>query len=107
MPLWNPDLVRRRLRNTKQNDHCRSFMVEHCNVFRFCLHRFSHLRRIVLPRFLYRWFRAEFGVVWALVASSALFMIAHIPTYNTLAVNFGTGLVFAWTYEKHDRLYLR
>nr|MDH3162472.1 type II CAAX endopeptidase family protein [Bacillus licheniformis] len=50
--------------------------------------------------FLYRWFRAEFGVVWALVASGALFMIAHIPTYNTLAVNFGTGLVFAWTYEK-------
>ncbi|MFC8151354.1 CPBP family intramembrane glutamic endopeptidase [Bacillus paralicheniformis] len=50
--------------------------------------------------FLYRWFRAEFGVVWALVASSALFMIAHIPTYNTLAVNFATGLVFAWTYEK-------
>jgi citrate lyase synthetase len=27
-------------------------------------------------------------------------MIAHIPTYNTLPVNFISGLVFAWTYEK-------
>ena len=49
--------------------------------------------------FLYRWFRTRFGRGWALFLSSAIFMAAHIPTYNTLAINFAAGLIFAWTYE--------
>lgn len=50
--------------------------------------------------FVYRWFRTRMGMGWALFLSSGLFMIAHIPTYNTLALNFVTGLILAWTYEK-------
>ncbi|MCY9517545.1 CPBP family intramembrane glutamic endopeptidase [Paenibacillus apiarius] len=36
---------------------------------------------------------------WASFLSSAIFMAAHIPTYNTLAISFVAGLIFAWTYE--------
>ncbi|WP_245596135.1 CPBP family intramembrane glutamic endopeptidase [Paenibacillus taiwanensis] len=50
--------------------------------------------------FLYRWCRTRFGRGWALFLSSFIFMIAHIPTYNTLALNLAAGLIFAWTYEK-------
>jgi membrane protease YdiL (CAAX protease family) len=31
-------------------------------------------------------------------------MLVHIPTYNTLPVNFLSGLVFAWVYEKTKSL---
>ncbi|WP_240463677.1 CPBP family intramembrane glutamic endopeptidase [Paenibacillus apiarius] len=49
--------------------------------------------------FLYRWLRTRCGRGWASFLSSAIFMAAHIPTYNTLAINFVAGLIFAWTYE--------
>ncbi|HWO55409.1 MAG TPA: type II CAAX endopeptidase family protein [Paenibacillus cookii] len=55
---------------------------------------------ILYRGFLYRWFRTRFGAGWALFISSSLFTIAHIPTYNTLPLNFASGLIFAWTYEK-------
>lgn len=55
---------------------------------------------ILYRGFLYRWFRTRFGAGWALFLSSSLFTIAHIPTYNTLPLNFASGLIFAWTYEK-------
>ncbi|QDP42073.1 CPBP family intramembrane metalloprotease [Radiobacillus deserti] len=50
--------------------------------------------------FLYKWFRAKWGVGIGLVASSIIFTLVHIPTYNTLPINFLSGLIFAWTYEK-------
>lgn len=49
--------------------------------------------------FLYTWFR-RWGVRKAMIFSSFIFMIVHIPTYNTLPVNFASGLVFCWVYEK-------
>ncbi|MQR97034.1 CPBP family intramembrane glutamic endopeptidase [Fictibacillus phosphorivorans] len=49
--------------------------------------------------FLYTWFR-RWGVRRAMIYSSFIFMIVHIPTYNTLPVNFASGLVFCWVYEK-------
>lgn len=55
---------------------------------------------ILYRGFLYRWFRTRYGAGWALFLSSSLFTIAHIPTYNTLPLNFASGLIFAWTYEK-------
>lgn len=50
--------------------------------------------------FLYKWFRGKWGVAAGMFISSFIFMIVHIPTYNTLPINFVSGLVFAWTYEK-------
>ncbi|WP_099305701.1 CPBP family intramembrane glutamic endopeptidase [Bacillus sp. Marseille-P3800] len=50
--------------------------------------------------FLYRWFRVKWGMWAGLLCSSFIFTIVHVPTYNTLPVNFISGLVFAWTYEK-------
>ncbi len=49
---------------------------------------------------LYRFFRSKYGVRVGIFVSSFIFMIVHIPTFNTLPVNFVTGIVFAWTYEK-------
>lgn len=49
--------------------------------------------------FLYTWFR-RWGVRKAMLFSSFIFMVVHIPTYNTLPVNFASGLVFCWVYEK-------
>lgn len=49
--------------------------------------------------FLYTWFR-RWGLRTAMIFSSFIFMIVHIPTYNTLPVNFASGLVFCWVYEK-------
>lgn len=50
--------------------------------------------------FLYRFLRSKFGVPIGMVSSSFIFMIVHIPTFNTLPINFVSGLIFAWTYEK-------
>ncbi|WP_077623299.1 CPBP family intramembrane glutamic endopeptidase [Sediminibacillus massiliensis] len=50
--------------------------------------------------FLYKWFRMKWGVSTGIIVSSVIFTIVHIPTYNTLPVNFLSGIVFAWTYEK-------
>jgi len=50
--------------------------------------------------FLYRFLRSKYGISIGMLSSSFIFMIVHIPTYNTLPVNFVSGLIFAWTYEK-------
>ncbi|GAE26940.1 CAAX amino terminal protease family protein [Halalkalibacter wakoensis JCM 9140] len=50
--------------------------------------------------FLYRFLRSKYGIAISMLASSFIFMIVHIPTYNTLLLNFVSGLIFAWTYEK-------
>ncbi|WP_226682834.1 CPBP family intramembrane glutamic endopeptidase [Sutcliffiella horikoshii] len=50
--------------------------------------------------FLYKWIRGKWGVGAGLLVSSLIFTVVHIPTYNTLPVNFLSGIVFAWTYER-------
>lgn len=50
--------------------------------------------------FLYKWFRSKWGVAAGMFFSSLVFTLVHIPTYNTLPINFISGLIFAWTYEK-------
>ncbi|MEK5056564.1 type II CAAX endopeptidase family protein [Niallia sp. FSL K6-0212] len=50
--------------------------------------------------FLYRFIRSKYGILIGMLGSSLIFMIVHIPTFNTLPINFVSGLIFAWTYEK-------
>ncbi|MFD1851583.1 CPBP family intramembrane glutamic endopeptidase [Oceanobacillus bengalensis] len=55
--------------------------------------------------FLYRWFRTKYGLFTGMFVSSFIFMIVHIPTFNTLPYTFLSGLIFAWTYEKTNSIY--
>lgn len=50
--------------------------------------------------FIYRWLRTRVGMRWAIVISSLIFTLAHFPTMNAMPVNFISGVVFAWTYER-------
>ncbi|PIC63736.1 CPBP family intramembrane metalloprotease [Sporosarcina sp. P13] len=54
--------------------------------------------------FLYKWFKHTWGVGAGIIVSSVIFTIVHIPTYNTLPVNFISGMIFAWTYEKSNSI---
>jgi hypothetical protein len=55
--------------------------------------------------FLYRWFRTRVGLIWAVLLSSAIFTIAHIPTYNTMPVNFFSAIIFALAYERTNSVW--
>ncbi|MEJ6528606.1 CPBP family intramembrane glutamic endopeptidase [Exiguobacterium sp. USCH10] len=55
--------------------------------------------------FLYRFFQERFGVGIGMIASAGIFTLAHLPTTNTLLVNFVSGLVFAWVYERTNSIY--
>ncbi|MED3863025.1 CPBP family intramembrane glutamic endopeptidase [Priestia megaterium] len=59
---------------------------------------------IIYRGFFYPWLKRKGGIVFGLVGSSFIFMLVHLPTYNTLPVNFLSGLVFAWVYEKTKSL---
>ncbi|MEW4263105.1 type II CAAX endopeptidase family protein [Priestia megaterium] len=59
---------------------------------------------IIYRGFFYTWLKRKGGIVFGLAGSSLIFMLVHIPTYNTLPVNFLSGLVFAWVYEKTKSL---
>ncbi|CAH1225571.1 type II CAAX endopeptidase family protein [Paenibacillus sp. JJ-223] len=50
--------------------------------------------------FIYRWLRTRVSMRWAIVISSLIFTFAHFPTVNAMPVNFISGVVFAWTYER-------
>ncbi|MGE6753751.1 CPBP family intramembrane glutamic endopeptidase [Rossellomorea sp. NPDC071047] len=50
--------------------------------------------------FLYRWLRTRIGITGALLLSSLIFTIIHIPTYNVMPVNFFSGILFALAYER-------
>jgi membrane protease YdiL (CAAX protease family) len=54
--------------------------------------------------FLYKWIRGKWGVGAGLIVSSLIFTVVHIPTYNTLTVNFLSGMIFAWTYERSESI---
>lgn len=55
--------------------------------------------------FLYRFFKERGGVRVGLLMSSTLFTLAHLPTTNTLLVNFASGLIFAWVYERTGSIF--
>jgi hypothetical protein len=50
--------------------------------------------------FVYRWLRTRTGAGWSIVISSLIFTAAHYPTFNAMPVNFISGVIFAWTYER-------
>ncbi|WP_145044459.1 MULTISPECIES: CPBP family intramembrane glutamic endopeptidase [Paenibacillus] len=50
--------------------------------------------------FIYRWLRTRVNMSWAIVISSLIFTVAHYPTMNAMPVNFISGVVLAWTYER-------
>ncbi|MFD1032525.1 CPBP family intramembrane glutamic endopeptidase [Metaplanococcus flavidus] len=50
--------------------------------------------------FLYRFFSSRYGVWSGMITSSIIFTVVHIPTFNTLPVNFVSGLIFSWVYHK-------
>lgn len=55
--------------------------------------------------FLYRWVRTRLGFVGAIILSSFIFTIAHIPTYNVMPVNFLSGIIFALAYERTNSIW--
>ncbi|MYL57597.1 CPBP family intramembrane metalloprotease [Virgibacillus halodenitrificans] len=50
--------------------------------------------------FLYRWLRTRIGLNGAILLSSLIFTVIHIPTYNAMPVNFFSGIIFALAYER-------
>ncbi|MGP9039632.1 lysostaphin resistance A-like protein [Cytobacillus kochii] len=60
---------------------------------------------ILYRGFIYKWLRAKCNIGLSMLISSAIFTVVHLPTYNTLPVNFFSGLIFAWTYEKTGSIY--
>ncbi|KIL71934.1 CPBP family intramembrane metalloprotease [Bacillus badius] len=50
--------------------------------------------------FLYRWLRTRISIVGAILLSSLIFTVIHIPTYNVMPVNFLSGIIFALAYER-------
>ncbi|MFC7679258.1 CPBP family intramembrane glutamic endopeptidase [Paenibacillus sp. GCM10028914] len=55
--------------------------------------------------FIYRWLRTRLSMRWAIILSSLIFTIVHIPTYNAMPVNFISGIVFAWAYERTNSIW--
>lgn len=55
--------------------------------------------------FLYRWLRTRVGFIGALLLSSSIFTIIHIPTYNVMPVNFFSGIIFALAYERTNSIW--
>ncbi|WP_422658516.1 CPBP family intramembrane glutamic endopeptidase [Paenibacillus sp. EC2-1] len=55
--------------------------------------------------FLYRWLRTRLSMRWAILLSSLIFTLAHIPTYNAMPANFLGGVVFAWAYERTNSIW--
>ena len=52
----------------------------------------------------YTFFRERYGIWGGVLISSIIFTVVHIPTYNTLPVNFLSGVAFAWLYEKTNSI---
>ncbi|MHA7136680.1 CPBP family intramembrane glutamic endopeptidase [Rossellomorea arthrocnemi] len=55
--------------------------------------------------FLYRWLRTRIGFNGALLLSSLIFTIIHIPTYNVMPVNSISGILFALAYERTNSIW--
>ncbi|GIN72950.1 CAAX amino protease [Bacillus sp. J14TS2] len=55
--------------------------------------------------FLYRWLRTRLGFIGAILLSSLIFTVVHIPTYNVMPVNFFSGIIFALAYERTNSIW--
>ncbi|MEX3625719.1 lysostaphin resistance A-like protein [Viridibacillus arvi] len=55
--------------------------------------------------FIYRWLRTRIGFIGAILLSSIIFTIVHIPTYNVMPVNFFSGIIFALAYERTNSIW--
>lgn len=55
--------------------------------------------------FIYRWLRTRIGLIGAILLSSTIFTVAHIPTYNAMPVNFFGGIIFAFAYERSGSIW--
>lgn len=55
--------------------------------------------------FIYRWLRTRIGLIGAILLSSFIFTIVHIPTYNAMPVNFFSGIIFAYAYEQSGSIW--
>lgn len=55
--------------------------------------------------FIYRWLRTRIGLIGALLLSSFIFTVVHIPAYNVMPVNFFSGIIFALAYEKTNSIW--
>ncbi|MGE6261328.1 CPBP family intramembrane glutamic endopeptidase [Heyndrickxia sporothermodurans] len=55
--------------------------------------------------FLYRWLRTRVGFIGAIILSSFIFTIIHIPTYNVMPVTFFSGIIFALAYERTNSIW--
>ncbi|RKQ29337.1 CPBP family intramembrane glutamic endopeptidase [Oceanobacillus halophilus] len=55
--------------------------------------------------FIYRWLRTRIGLIGAILLSSLLFTIVHIPTYNAMPVNFFSAILFALAYERTNSIW--
>lgn len=55
--------------------------------------------------FLYRWLRTRLGFIGAILLSSLIFTVIHIPTYNIMPVNFFSGIIFALAYERTNSIW--
>ncbi|GAA0388652.1 type II CAAX endopeptidase family protein [Paenibacillus motobuensis] len=55
--------------------------------------------------FIYRWLRTRIGLGSAILLSSLIFTIVHIPTYNAMPANFLGGVIFAWAYERTNSIW--
>jgi len=55
--------------------------------------------------FLYRWLRTRIGLFGAILISSTIFTIVHIPAYNVMPVNFFSGIIFALAYERTNSIW--
>lgn len=89
------------VKNSKTESLQSGFTIPHFLIGFLSAAVISPIYEEILYRgFCYRWLRARFTVPMSLFLSSFLFMIVHIPTYNTLPTVFITGLVFAKVYER-------
>ena len=55
--------------------------------------------------FLYRWLRTRIGFIGAILLSSTIFTIVHIPTYNAMPVNFFSAIIYALAYERTNSVW--
>ncbi|MFB1051264.1 lysostaphin resistance A-like protein [Paraliobacillus sp. JSM ZJ581] len=54
--------------------------------------------------FLYRWLRTRLGFTRAILLSSLIFTVIHIPAYSVMPVNFFSGIIFALAYERTNSI---
>jgi len=55
--------------------------------------------------FIYRWLRTRIGYSGAVMLSSIIFSIVHIPTYNVIPITFFNGIIFALAYERTNSIW--